>query len=34
MVGHLWNEFMFPGHFYQETDQILQFLRAEVMFML
>ena len=33
-TGHLWTEFVFPGHFYQETDQILQFLRAELWFML
>ena len=34
MTGHLWSEFVFPGHFYQETDQTLQFLRAELMFTL
>ena len=31
MSGHLWGELLFPGNFYA-SDQLITFLRAEVMF--
>ena len=31
MTGHLWSEFLFPGNYYA-SDQLITFLRAEVMF--
>ena len=32
MSGHLWSEFVFPGHFYADTGQAMTFLRAELLF--
>jgi hypothetical protein len=34
MSGHLWSEFVFPGHFYTDVGQPMMFLRAELMFTL
>ena len=31
MSGHLWSEFLIPGNYYV-SDQLVTFLRAEVMF--
>jgi hypothetical protein len=32
VAGHLWSEFVFPGHFYTSSGQAMTFLRAEMMF--
>jgi hypothetical protein len=34
MTGHLWSEFVFPGHFYTSSGEAMTFLRAEMMFTL
>jgi hypothetical protein len=34
MSGHLWSEFVFPGHYYSDTEQTMTFLRAELLFTL
>ena len=30
LSGHLWSEFVFPGHFYTTSGQMMTFLRAEL----
>ena len=30
--GHLWGEFVFPGHYYEDVGVTMTFLRAELMF--